>query len=305
MIRNFAELRAAAASRRDVVVGVPSPEDDNSIRTVLLCRREGIGTFILSGRREVIAERIRENGGDADEFHIIAAGSEAEAAATIVELARRNEVDVILKGFLSTAELMSPALDRETGLRTGRLLSDILIVENPLSTDHPSLLGMTDGGLNILPDLEQKIEIVENAAAVFHQLGISEPSIGIMAASEKVKESMPATVHAQILTEMNRDGRLQGCRVYGPLALDIAVSAEAAAHKGIQDPVAGNVQIMVVPNVEAGNLLGKAFTYYLKIPVAHVIMGARIPILIPSRNETEIDKINSVALGIVCGRGKN
>jgi len=301
MIADFNALRTAAASRRGVVVGVPAPEDDNSIRTILLCRREGIGDFILCGQSQVIAERIRKNGGNPDEFAIIQAASNVEAAAKVVKMARENKVNVILKGFLSTAELMGPILDRETGLRTGRLLSDILVVENPDSQSDSGLLGMTDGGLNILPDLEQKRQIIENAVEVFHRLGIKEPRIGIMTASEKVKEAMPATVHARELTEMNRRGEISGCKVYGPLALDIAVSRAAAEHKGIVDPVAGRVQVMVVPNVEAGNLLGKAFTYYLKIPVAHVVMGARLPILIPSRNETETDKINSVALGIVCG----
>ncbi|HDP94270.1 MAG TPA: phosphate butyryltransferase [Candidatus Aminicenantes bacterium] len=301
MIRNFSELRAAAASRREVVVGVPSPEDDNSIRTILLCRREGIGKFVLSGRKDVIESCIKDNGGNPDDFQIIPAASASQAAAVVVALAREQKVGVILKGFLSTAELMAPVLHRETGLRTGRLLSDILVVENPIPAGDSGLLGMTDGGLNILPGLEEKKQIVENAAAVFHCLGIPEPRIGIMAASEKVKEAMPATLHARELTDMNRRGTIQGCKVYGPLALDIAVSREAAEHKGIADAVAGNVQIMVVPSVEAGNLLGKAFTYYLRIPVAHVIIGARLPILIPSRNETETDKINSVALGIVCG----
>lgn len=304
MIRNFSDLRTAAASRPEVVVGVPSPEDDNSIRTILLCHQEGIGKFVLSGRKDVIVSLITQNGGNPEDFSIIPAASTMEAAAVVVALARERKVDVILKGFLSTAELMAPVLHRETGLRTGRLLSDILVVENPRPSGNPGLLGMTDGGLNILPGLEEKKQIVENAAAVFHCLGIPEPRIGIMAASEKVKDAMPATRHARELTEMNRKGEIRGCRVYGPLALDIAVSRDAAEHKGITDPVAGNVEVMVVPSVEAGNLLGKAFTYYLQIPVAHVIMGARLPILIPSRNETETDKINSVALGIVCGSGR-
>jgi len=164
------------------------------------------------------------------------------------------------------------------------------------------LLGMSDGGLNILPDLAQKKQIVENAVAVFHSLGYAEPRVGIMAAIETVKESMPATLDARALTEMNERGEITGCRVYGPLALDIAVSAQAAEHKGIRSDVAGRVQVMIVPNIEAGNLLGKAFTYYLKLTVAHVVMGARLPVLIPSRNESDTDKFHSLALGILCAR---
>jgi phosphate butyryltransferase len=172
------------------------------------------------------------------------------------------------------------------------------VVENPAANYH-GLLGMSDGGLNILPDLMQKKQIVENAVTVFQRLGYQKPKVGIMAAIETVKDSMPATLDARSLSEMNQRGEIKGCLVYGPLALDIAVSPEAARHKGIISDVAGYTQIMIVPNIEAGNLLGKAFTYYLKIPVAHVVMGARIPILIPSRNESEVDKFHSLALGVL------
>ena len=193
---------------------------------------------------------------------------------------------------------MKPVLDKEKGLRSGSLLSDILVVENP-AANYRGLLGMSDGGLNILPDLMQKKQIVENAVTVFQRLGYREPKVGIMAAIETVKDSMPATLDARSLSEMNQRGEITGCRVYGPLALDIAVSPEAARHKGISSDVAGVTQIMIVPNIESGNLLGKAFTYYLKITVAHVVMGARIPILIPSRNESEVDKFHSLALGVL------
>ncbi len=298
MIRTFSELASAAKNRQGITIGVPAPEDDTSILTVLKAAREGLARFVLCGDRRNIEAKIHQHGGDTGMFEIIPAAGEDEAAQRIVALARENRVQVILKGYLPTAKLMKPILDKETGLRTGNLLSDILLLENPLSAE-PELLGMTDGGLNILPDLNQKKQMVENAVRVFHRLGCETPRVGIMAAVEAVKESMPATLDAQALTEMNRRGEIAGCRVYGPLALDIAVSVEAARHKGIADEVAGRVQLMVMPSIEAGNLLGKAFTYYLKLPVAHVVMGATLPILIPSRNESEHDKFFSVALGVV------
>jgi len=242
-----------------------------------------------------------ENKGNIEDFEIIQADTEEEAAKEIVKLANEGRVQVILKGFLATASLMKPILDKETGLRTGNLLSDILIVENP-ADNYNGLLGMSDGGLNILPDLKQKKEMIENGVKVFHKLGYNTPNVGIMTAVEKVKDSMPSTIDAKALTEMNEKGEISGCNVYGPLALDIAVSREAAEHKGITNPVAGMVHIMIVPNVESGNLLGKSFTYYLKIPVAHVVMGAKIPILIPSRNESENDKLYSVALGVMISK---
>lgn len=299
MIRNLKQLMDEAKKREGVVVGVPSPEDEVSIKTVIKAKQENIADFILAGNKEKTIALLEANGGRPADYEIIAAQSEEEGAAKIVELANQGKVQVILKGFLPTAALMKPILDKEKGLRTGNLLSDILVVENPAG-NYEGLLGMTDGGLNILPNLEQKKQIVENAVKVFHKLGYEKPKVGIMAAVETVKDSMPATLDAAALTEMNRQGKIAGCEVYGPLALDIAVSPAAAKHKGIDNPVAGMTQILVVPNIESGNLLGKAYTYYLHLTVAHVIMGARIPILIPSRNESDKDKIHSVALGVIC-----
>lgn len=299
MIRNFQQLIDEAKKRDGIVVGVPSPEDSSSIKTVINAKKENIADFILAGDKEKIIALLEENGSRAEDYEIIHTATVEESAAVIVEMANRNRVQVILKGFLPTASLMKPILDKEKGLRTGNLFSDILIVENP-ADNYKGLLGMTDGGLNILPDLDQKKQIIENAVKVFHKLGYEKPNVGVMAAVETVKDSMPATLDARALTGMNEKGEIEGCVVYGPLALDIAVSPEAAQHKGITHPAAGMTQILVVPNIESGNLLGKAFTYYLHLTVAHVVMGARIPILIPSRNESDIDKIHSVALGVIC-----
>lgn len=298
MITDFKTLLEEAKKKKNVIVGVPAAEDLTSIKTVISAKEKEVADFILCGDKNKIEELIEGNGGNISDYQIVDAKTEQEAAEIIVDLANKGRVNVILKGFLATASLMKPILDKEKGLRTGNLLSDILIVENP-SNNYKGLLGMSDGGLNILPDLKQKKEMIENAVKVFHKLGYEEPNVGIMTAVEKVKESMPATVDAKALTEMNERGEIDGCKVYGPLALDIAVSKKAAAHKGIENPVAGNVNIMIVPNVEAGNLLGKSFTYFLKIPVAHVVMGAKIPVLIPSRNESENDKLFSVALGVI------
>jgi phosphate butyryltransferase len=298
MIKDFKELVATAKNTKNIVAGVPCPEDESSILSVIQAKKENLADFILSGDQDKISRLLKEYGGQAADFEILDCPDSETAAARIVELAREKKVHLILKGFLPTAALMKPVLDKEKGLRSGSLLSDIMVVENPAANYH-GLLGMSDGGLNILPDLMQKKQIVENAVMVFQRLGYREPKVGIMAAIETVKDSMPATLDARSLSEMNQRGEIKGCLVYGPLALDIAVSPEAAKHKGIVSAVAGYTQIMIVPNIESGNLLGKAFTYYLKIPVAHVVMGARIPILIPSRNESEVDKFHSLALGVL------
>ena len=321
MILNFKQLVQAAKRRKGVTAGVPCPEDESTILSVIEAKKEGLADFILCGEGAKVRELLQRHGGRESDFDIQDCPGAEAAVARIVELGRQGKLHLVLKGFLPTATLMKPILDKEKGLRGANLLSDLLVVENPAvppradgrrgrsGPDVPvfqdreaagELLGLSDGGLNILPDLAQKKQIVENAVAVFHSLGYAEPRVGIMAAIETVKDSMPATLDARALTEMNGRGEIVGCRVYGPLALDIAVSKEAAEHKGIRSDVAGRAQVMIVPNIEAGNLLGKAFTYYLKLTVAHVVMGARLPVLIPSRNESDTDKFHSLALGVLC-----
>ena len=298
MIRNLEELLEESKKKEGIIFAVPCSEDESTIKTVLKAKGEGVADFILVGKKEKIQRNILKNGGINTDFEIINSINEDQSAETVVKLAREKKIHGILKGFLPTASLMKPVLDKETGLRSGNLLSDIMVIDNPRK-DNSELLGITDGGLNILPDLKQKKQIIENAVKVFHGLGYSTPKVGILAAVEKVKDSMIATVQARQLTEMNRQGEITGCEVYGPLALDIAVSQKAAEKKGIFNPVAGNAQILVVPNIESGNIFGKSFTYFLKVFVSHVIMGATIPVLIPSRNESEQDKLFSVALGTI------
>lgn len=300
MIGNLQQLRQAARKRKGMTAGVPCPEDDSTIQSVIAAKRDGLAEFILCGDRVKIGALLRRHGGVESDYDIHDTPAAEAAVARVVELGRQNKLQLILKGFLPTATLMKPILDKEQGLRGENLLSDIMVVENPACQGE--LLGLSDGGLNILPNLQQKKQIVENAVAVFHNLGYDQPRVGIMAAIETTKDSMPATLDARELTAMNERGEISGCRVYGPLALDIAVSRQAAERKGIVHDVAGRVQIMIMPAIEAGNLLGKAFTYYLKLTVAHVVMGARLPVLIPSRNESDNDKLHSLALGVLSAR---
>jgi len=297
VIKTFSRLIENAKKKEGMVIGVPVPENLNSILTVIHAKRGGIADFILTGNAPDIKKMLVENGGDPADHDIIHCHTAEESAERIVALAREEKVNVILKGFLPTAKLIKPVLDKEKGLRTGNLLSDVLLMEDPVHKGK-GFVGLSDGGIVILPDVEQKKQLISNSVKVFHRLGYKNPKVGIMAAIESVKDSMPATTDAEILTRMNQSGEISGCQVYGPLAFDIAISREAAEMKNITHPVAGNVDIMIMPNIESGNLLGKCFMFYMKKEVAHVVMGARIPILIPSRNENETDKVNSIALGV-------
>jgi phosphate butyryltransferase len=203
-----------------------------------------------------------------------------------------------LKGHLRTDQLLRAVLDNNVGLRTGRLLSDVLLYEDSLAGEL-RLVGISDGGLNVSPDLEQKKQVVQNAIEVLRSLGRARPRIAIMSATEVVSTSVPSTLDAKALSEMGDAGEFGDADVFGPLALDCALLPSAAQAKGIENPVAGQADCMVVPNLEAGNLLGKAVKYLGGSQCAHVVAGAKIPILIPSRVESADDKLNSIALGVL------
>jgi phosphate butyryltransferase len=220
------------------------------------------------------------------------------AAETAVRLAREGAVDILLKGHLRTDQLLHPVLDKENGLRAGRLLSDIAFFESG-SGNGQRLVGLTDGGLNVAPTLEQKRQIVLNAIDVLRCLGIQRPKIAVMSAVEVVTETMPSTVDAKALTEMGAAGEFGEAEIFGPLALDNALLEWAARAKGIAHPVAGQADCLVVPNIEAGNLLAKSIIFLAGFEYGHIVVGAKVPILIPSRVENAQDKVNAIALGVL------
>lgn len=293
-IRSFAELRAAARECGPKRLAVVAADDDVVLTASAEALRLGLAKPILFGNADAIMKRVSELALDVDGTVV---GSQ-EPAKAAVRAVRDGKADILLKGHLRTDELLHAVLDKDAGLRTGRVLSDVLLYEDMLSGSR-RLVGITDGGLNIAPDLEQKKQIVANAIAVMRLLGIARPKIALMSASEAVSPAMPSTVDAQALARLGEAGEFGNADVFGPLALDNALLASAAAAKGIRHPVAGAADCMVVPNIEAGNLIGKAVKYYLGSQCAHVVVGARVPILIPSRVESIDDKVNAIALGIL------
>jgi phosphate butyryltransferase len=218
-----------------------------------------------------------------------------EQCSAVVELAAADGCDVILKGSVRTDQLMRAVLERRHNLRTGRLLSDVLIYEDTLS-GGPRLVGVTDGGVNVHPNSDALYHIIHNAVAVFHALGFERPKVALLSATEAVSDSVPSTIIARQLASATFE---LACDVAGPLALDNALLAAAAVAKGITGPVAGHADILVAPSIEAGNILGKAVKYFGGSGCAHVIVGARVPVLIPSRVESAEDKLNSIALGVI------
>lgn len=299
-IRTFQELREAARALGPKRVGVVVADDEVALLAASSAAQLGLATPILIGSEAKIRDKIHSLAIDdlipRAEFR--EAPDAASAAAIATSLARDGSIDILLKGHLRTDELLRAVLDKNAGLRTGRLLSDVMLYEDTLA-GYRRLVGVTDGGLNVAPDLEQKKQILLNAIDVMHAIGIERPKMAIMSATEAVTPSLSSTMDAQTLTEMAKLGAFGDCEVYGPLALDNALLESAAKEKGIVNPVAGHADCLVVPNIESGNLLGKSVKYLGGSQCAHVVLGAKIPILIPSRVESVDDKINSMALGVL------
>jgi phosphate butyryltransferase len=296
-VTNFAELRHRAQPLGPKRVAIVVADDDVALTAADGALQLGIAVPVLIGSERKIRAQAEALG----LFGLMASAefvSAEDAAAIATQMAREGRVDILLKGHLRTDELLRAVLDKDAGLRTGRLLSDVLLYEDTLAGGC-RLVGITDGGLNVLPNLEQKKQIVQNAIEVMRSLGVERPKIALMSATEAVSESLPSSVDARDITAMGEAGQFGDADLFGPLALDCALLQSAAHAKGIVHPVAGHADCMVVPNIEAGNLLGKAVKYLGGSQCAHVVAGAKVPILIPSRVESVDDKVNSIALGVI------
>lgn len=301
-LRTFAELRKRALEAGPKRVGVVLADDEVALAAMADAFRTGLAFPVLIGNEQHIRAKAEAHG-----FADLAAKAEfvhAEegAAAHAVKMAREGSIDILMKGHLRTDQLMRPVLDKEHGLRNGRLLCDVAFFETK-HTGVAKLLGLTDAGINVAPNLEQKKQIVLNAIDLMHCMGMHRPRIAVMSAIEVVTEAMPSTVDAHALTQMGLAGEFGEADVFGPLALDNALLHYAARAKGISNRVAGNADCLIMPNVEAGNLLGKALFVLAGLESGHVVVGAKVPILIPSRAEDASTKVNTISLGVLYANG--
>jgi len=244
------------------------------------------------GETERIAE---ERGLDISPFRSIHMADDQMAVAEAVRLFRDGEAQFIMKGLVSTTQLLKAVLNKETGVpNPGRILSHVSVFESPVDG---RLMLMTDPGVNIAPSMQRKADILRNALDVARKLGIERPKAAILAATEKINyPAMPATLDGDILTKMSRQGEFGDAEVLGPLSLDLAVSREVAACKRFDDPVAGCADILVTPNIEAGNILYKALTTLSGCTMAAVVVGSRVPVVVPSRGDSDASKFHSIAL---------
>lgn len=275
------------------VVAVAAAHDIEVLEAVITAKNQGIAIPVLVGDKKKIFEIAEKISADLSGIEIVDKADNMEAALYASRLVKDGNADYLMKGFLQTAELLKAVLDKENGLRSGNLISHISIVESP---NYDRLLFYTDCGMVMYPDLKQKIELINNSVLLAKSLGVSVPKVAVMGAMELVNPDMPATLDAAILSQMNRRGQIKGCVVDGPLGFDLAVSQEAAEHKGVKgSEVAGFADIILVPNIDAGNGIYKSATKLAHCQSAGVIVGASAPIVLTSRADTAESKIFSIA----------
>lgn len=309
MINSFDQLideakKISQQQERPIRIAIAAGNDKAALEAIQDARKMRIADGLLVGNKDLIFMTLDELGIDRDEFEIIEADEESEICRRTIQAIHDGAAEIILKGKVKTASLLKAVMDAEHGLRTGRLISDTFVFEWPGRPEPNKLMIITDGGFNLAPDLNQKIQILENAVQVMHALGNANPKVAVLSAVETVNPSLQSTVDAAIMAKMNERGQIKGCIVDGPLALDNAISLESAQQKGIQSPVAGKADILLFPNIESANLTAKGTTYFANLRLAHATMGAKAPVLIPSRSDTADAKLLTLALNVViCSHG--
>lgn len=296
MANNFDMLLKLAQDKGPKTISVAVAEDPDVLSAIKMATEKGIVVPILVGNEEKIRVVASEVGLDIKDIEIINEPDGTLACRIATELVSSGKAQILMKGLIDTSIIMKQVLDKEIGLRTENVISHVAVFEVP--TYHKIFL-VTDAAMNIAPDLQQKKEILKNAVQLAIAIGIEQPKVAVIASKEKVSPKMEATVHAKELAEMNQRGEIINCIVDGPLALDNAISKESAKIKGIHSLVAGDADILLVPNIDAGNVLYKALTFLANAKSAGLIIGTKAPIVLTSRADNEDAKLNSIALAVL------
>ena len=289
----YNRLIAAAKNVPPLATAVAHPCDETSLRGALEAAEAGLISPILVGPKNKIEGVAQTSSLDLAEAEIVDAPHSHAAAEKAVELVRTGKAELLMKGSLHTDELLAEVVKRETGIRTGRRISHVFVMDVP---GHPHTLFITDAAVNIAPDLDAKRDIIQNAIDLFAGLGLGVPKVAILSAVETVTTSIPSTIAAAALCKMSDRGQITGGELDGPLAFDNAISPEAARIKGIKSPVAGQAQILVVPDLEAGNMLAKNLSFLSRADAAGIVLGARVPIILTSRADNVMTRMASCAV---------
>jgi len=299
MIKSFEEVLALAGANETQRIAVAVAQDKPVLLAVKDACEKGIVTAILVGDKDKINQIATEIAFDLNNVEIIDQKDNKKAAQKAVELVSTHKADIVMKGLIDTANFLRAVLNKETGLRTGKLMSHVGVFE---VSGYNRLLFLTDAAFNMYPELNDKVDIIKNAVLVAHALGIKIPKVAPICAVEVVNSHMPATLDASILSKMSDRGQIKGCIIDGPLALDNALSEEAAQHKGVGGPVAGKADIFLMPNIECGNIMYKTLSYAAKAKLGAILVGTSAPVVLTSRSDSHETKLNSIALAALVAR---
>ena len=302
MVKSFEEVKerllASPVKRK---VGVAAAHDEHTMDAVVMAARDGLVDPVLVGEEEKIWENLKGLDFDPAQVEIINIPDPVEAAMKVASLVREGKIDCVMKGKIETGPLMKVMVNREHGIRKNDTMSLVSFIDSPY---YHKVFGITDVGLLTYPNTEQKKAAIENAAAAFHALGVENPKVAVLTAVEKVNPKMPETVEAEQLKKMNQEGEMPGCIVEGPISYDLAMDPESWKIKGYESPVAGDADILVVPNIQAGNILIKCLSFTGGAKTCGVIMGAMVPLIITSRSSPVEDKFMSIVMSALIGGAK-
>ncbi len=283
-------------SSKNIKLALCAAADLHSLEAVFKARDAKLITPILIGEKVVIESICKEHNFSLDGVEIHNVINQTEVVKTSVRLVHDGEAQLLMKGRISSSKMLSGILNKDWGISQNKMISHLSIFDLP---EYHKLLALTDVAMNIAPNLQDKIKIINNSVEFLEKLNIINPKIAAIAAIESVNEKMQATLDAALLSIMNRRGQIKKCIIDGPLAFDNAINTESKEQKGIKSDVAGDADLLLVPDIEAGNILYKAFVFFAKAKVAAVVLGAKAPIVLTSRADSQETKFNSIALAVV------
>jgi phosphate butyryltransferase len=299
VLKSMSDLKGIVAGKPRKKLVLAAAQDQHSLVAVLRAWKDEIIEPIFIGDTEGIQSLSNENGYDITGLRIIHEPEIEKSVEMAVRMLSSKQADILMKGKVGTSLLLKCVLNKEWGLRTGNLLSHIALFE--VDTYH-KLIAVTDVAMNIAPNLKDKISIVNNSVSFLNRLGYVMPKVAVLGAVEMVNENMEATLHAALLSKMNQREQIRNCIIDGPLAFDNAVSLESAQHKGIKSEVAGDTDLLLMPDIEVGNVLYKSLVFFAKAKVASIILGAQVPIVLTSRSDSEQAKYDSILLSAAASK---
>lgn len=301
--KDYEEVIAQARVGNPVRVSVAAAHDEEVLKAIKQAvELEMIEPYLVGNKYEIqaIADQI---GFDISDYHVYHTESEEDSAYTAAKLANEGKTQIIMKGFINSTPFLKGVLHKELNLKTGRIFSHLSAFEIP---GFERLYYMTDGGLNVAPDIEQKEQILKNSIEFLHQIGIKTPRVALLSANERINEKMPVTVECHELAQRAKEGIFGSAIIEGPLPLDLAISQESLYHKGIYSELDGEADLLLAPTIEAGNIFGKSITYFARGVMAGVVLGAKVPLILNSRSDSAKAKLASIALSVVATKkGEN